>query len=326
MSKRFVFRCLIFAFLALSPTTVLAQSAWIPPRGEVNFSTTYQWVASDRHVFSDAVLGIDRTPLEELQGRDFQSKERASGKIQSHGVLLDGDIALTNRFALMGGVAITAARYLGERPESAIDDGAFHSSFQDARIGARYMVDRELWAITPFATFLFPITDYEVVGHASPGRRLKELQLGASVGRILMIAGAPRAYVEGSYSYAVTENPNDEMPLDRSRGRIEFGFFHGRFSAQAMTNWQRVHGGFEWSDIGAHNLDDVFHEHDRAAATREWQFGGGVSFEIGDSTAIYASYNDLLWGENTHNASALTFGMNWAFQAFGGLRIGPFGD
>ncbi len=38
--------------------------------------------------------------------------------------------------------------------------------------------------------------------------------------------------------------------------------------------------------------------------------------------AAYTTFGNIP-GENTHDAKTITFGMNWGFQAFGGLRLGP---
>ena len=51
-----------------------------------------------------------------------------------------------------------------------------------------------------------------------------------------------------------------------------------------------------------------------------------MSIEVGTGTSVYAFINDTLWGENTHNANTITFGVSYGFQAFGGLTLGLRGD
>ena len=200
-------------------------------------------------------------------------------------------------------MAIVAPRFLGSNPEVALlDDGAFHGTFQDARIGARYMaLDKSTFVLTPFATFLFPVADYATLGHAAQGRHLKELQVGASVGQILMFGGAPKAFVDAWYSYSFMENVSDTIAFDRSTAVIQVGYFLGqRLTLIGLTSLQRIHGGIEWADLG----HDAGHTglgaaHDQAAATRDWRFGGGVSFQVNNTTSLYVSLNSLLRGENT---------------------------
>jgi outer membrane autotransporter protein len=89
-----------------------------------------------------------------------------------------------------------------------------------------------------------------------------------------------------------------------------------------MTTWRHVHGGLEWSDLGAHTHHEHFAGHDQAAATREWRYGAGVSFQLTDAMSLEMSYGDLLRGANTHAANTISFGWSWGFQAFGVPRLG----
>ena len=56
-----------FAFVAIYPSTTLAQAPWIPPKGEVDVAVTYQWLDSDRHLLS-GLTGPELTPLEVAYG------------------------------------------------------------------------------------------------------------------------------------------------------------------------------------------------------------------------------------------------------------------
>lgn len=322
--------CLVLTAMWLFPATTVAQSAWVMPKGEVNISFNFQWLDAHNHLLSDAVEGSELTPIELKDGVDFDSKVRDIGTVQSQVYVVDGDIGLTDRFSLNGGVAIVAPRYLGSSPHVGfLDDGLFHGSFQDARIGARYMaLDKGTFVLTPFATFLFPVADYETLGHAAQGRGLKELQVGASVGQILMFGGAPKAFVDAWYSYSFMENVSDTIALDRSTAVIQVGYFLGsRLTLIGLTSLQRIHGGIEWADLGVDaGPSGLGAAHDQAAASRDWRFGGGLSFQVNEMTSLYVSLNSLLWGENTHDASTVTFGVNWGFQAFGGLMLSPEPD
>ena len=167
------------------------------------------------------------------------------------------------------------------------------------------------------------MADYATLGHASQGRGLKALQVGASVGQILMFGGAPKAYVDGGYTYSLMENVSDRISLDRSSALIEVGYFLGRFTLLVLTSLQRLHGGIEWADLGVDaGPSGLGAAHDQGAASRDWRFAGGVSFQVNDTTSAYASLNRLLWGENTHDARTVTFGVNWGFQVLGGLSLG----
>jgi hypothetical protein len=322
MTVRHAFGRLCIVLTVMAPSTALAQSAWVPQQGEVAVTTTYQYLAADRHLFSN-LTGPELTPAEKAMGTDFQSNSLDIGHVRSHALVVDGEVGITDSLAVAGAVAFISARYRGEYPENeAFDDGSFHGSVQDVLLGARYMITHNLWAFTPFTGVMFPARDYVVLAHAAQGLGLNMLEIGVTVGRMLVAGGAAKGYLQGTYGYAFTESPKQEFSLNRSRAALEAGYFLGRVSLQGFTNWRRVHGGLEWSDLDPAHDEDYGQFHDQVAATREWRYAAGVSFQLSDVMSIDLSYGDLLWGANTHDARAITIGWSWGFQAFGGRRLG----
>jgi hypothetical protein len=320
MSVRQTLLTVTVALGALSPMPAVAQSAWLPARGEVAVTTNYQWLVADRHLFSN-LTGPELTPLEMALGTDFHSNSLDRGTVQSHAVVVDGSVGLTDRLALSGSIAFIAARYRGDFPESSsFDNGLFHGAVQDAQLGARYSMTRDLWTVTPFTDFIFPVTDYEVLAHAAQGLGLTMLEVGTSVGRILLADGAAKGYLQGTVGYAFTRSPFEDISLNRSRATLEGGYFLGRFSLQALTTWRRVHGGIEWSDL--HGSHEHFAGHDQAAATRDWRYVAGVSFQLSDAMSLELSYGDFLRGANTHSARVVSVGWSWGFRAFGVPTLG----
>ncbi len=319
---RSVLAALVFLLL---PTSLLAQEeAWVPPKGELFWSIRYQWYKADDHLFSSAVLKPELTPWEARRGIDLDSTHRDSGKMESHVIVLDADIGITDKLALSGGLAFVQSKYTQSGtggPEGPTDDGAFHGNFQDARIGVRYMVLNGTWVLTPSATFILPVTDYPIRGHVAIGRGLKELQLGANFGRLLNIGGVPRAYIQGSYAYTIMEDL-DIVSLDRSNVVLSGGYFHRAITLQVFGSWQNIHGGIDWAhDIRASpDLGEISETHDQAAATRDFQLGGAVSFHVSEAADLFVAVNNTLWGANTYNGRTLSFGVTYGFKAFGGIR------
>ena len=87
-----------------------------------------------------------------------------------------------------------------------------------------------------------------------------------------------------------------------------------------LTTWRRVHGGIEWSDLD--DIHEHFAGHDQAAATRDWRYVAGVSFQLSDAMSLEMSYGDFLRGANTHNARVISVGWSWGFRAFGVPTLG----
>ena len=169
---------------------------------------------------------------------------------------------------------------------------------------ARYSMTRDLWTVTPFTDFIFPVTDYEVLAHAAQGLGLTMLEVGTSVGRILLADGAAKGYLQGTVGYAFTRSPFEDVSLNRSRATLEGGYFLGPLSLQALTTWRHAHGGIEWSDLHA-DSHEHFAGHDQAAATRDWRYVAGVSFQLSEAMSVEMSYGDFLRGANTHSARVM---------------------
>jgi len=322
---------MLLAAILLVPAFALPQSAWIPLPGQVQLSVNYQFLRSNEHLTNDSVLGPGRTPLEQLFGMDFTSTGLDLGNVSSHVVVVDGDIGITNRLALSAGLAFVQAKYeqggIGGPENPAIDNGSYSGSFQDARIGARYLAIDGDWKVTPMVNAILPTNDYPTLGHAAIGRGLKELQLGASVGRLLNFGGQARAYVSGNYLYAWMENPSADIPIDRSNFQLDFGFFYRSMTFQVFGLWQGMHGGIDWAqDLGPEASLAVQLAHDQGAATRDFHMGATMSYDVNEEAQLYVALNNTIWGANTHAAKTLTFGMNFGFQAWGGGHgLGMFG-
>ena len=318
MDFRRVLSSFLPAVLALLiPANALAQGAWVPRKGEGVFSITSRWLEADKHLVDSS----GTSPLEEWIGIDYDSNSVDWGSLETMAVVLDADVGVTDRLAVTGGLAFIAPRYTGNLPDGPGDDGDFHGSIQDARIGARFVaVNEGPWAVTPFAAFVFPTTDYAVRGHTAPGLGLKELQVGATVGRLIDIGDSPRLWLQGAYYYAFMENVSEEVKLNRSNLILDLGYvFNKRLSANLQATWQKVHGGIEWSNVSNPTL---LRDHYQAAATHDWRWGGGVSFQVSEAVEVYGSINTFLWGVNTQNAMTFSFGVNVGTQLWGGGGLG----
>ena len=311
---------LAIGLITLTPSIAGAQGPWVPPRGEASITATYQWLDADRHLFS-SLTGSELTPLEIIRGIDYQSNSLDLGRVQSHAVVVNGDVGLTDRLAVSAAAAFISPRYVGAFPHpGSADDGHFHSTIQDLLVGARYMIESGVWAFTPFTAFIAPLRDYEVLAHSAQGLKLKQLEIGTSVGKILLAGGAAKGYLQGAYGYSFVESPVQDVGLNRSRAMVEAGFFLGRFTLQGNTNWRQVHGGLQWSDVGF-GSHEHFEGHYQSAATREWRWGAGVSFQV-KSGSIELGFGDFINGANTHDARVVSVGWTHAFHLFGDTKIG----
>jgi len=102
------------------------------------------------------------------------------------------EYALSERWSLMGGLPLIAKRFESPshdplaidppHPESRfIDDGHYHTYFQDLRFGASYALATEAVGVAPYALVSVPSNDYPFFGGAAVGQNLRKLELGTAL-------------------------------------------------------------------------------------------------------------------------------------------------
>jgi hypothetical protein len=298
---------LTFGIVALLPGVGAAQ-AWVPPKGEGAVSVIYQNMLVREHVFSDGGR-ID------------------AGHIFSNNVMVDFGYGLTDRIALNVSLPYIASRYDGEKPHpnSRLDDGRIHGTFQDFRINVRYGWITGPVTVTPFVDFIVPSSRYDYYGHAAPGRRLAEVQFGAYVGYVLR-RGLPGTFVQARYSYGLPQRPLG-VYHDRSNTDMEFGYFiHPKLRVFALTATQYTHGGIELTRQFPNDLSQAERlHHDQISKTQLVDVGGGAQFAITPRVNLFASYATTVVGRSGHALGrGISIGASWGFgrRSSGGGSIG----
>ena len=296
-------RCLVAGTLVLASSSMLASAAsaqaFLPLRGEGTLSFLLQDTLVDRHLLGDGSR-ID------------------AGQARTDGVLLDLTYGITDTTAVSVTLPFLAAKYVGSSPHpgSLIDDGRYHGGVQDLRFELRHNVVKGPLALTPFIGTILPSHDYAYYGHAATGRDLKELQVGASIARVLDPV-LPGTFVQARYAYGFTERLLD-VSHNRSMMDFEIGhFINPRFRAFGLTTGQISHGGVDLLGRFPFGLPaaQITH-HDQISRTNFLEAGGGAQLTVSPSIDLFGSIVHTLSGANAH---ALTYGLNlgvaWSFRA-----------
>ena len=277
------------------PASVSAQ-AWVPARGEGSVSILFQDLFVENHL---TAIG----------------DKQALGEIHSNSLIADVSYGLTDRLALTLAVPYIRTRYSGRaRHPGAMDDGTPHSAFQDVRFGARFNVLDGPVTITPFVGTSVPSHSYEYFAHAAYGPRVRELEVGAYVGRIVPVGPRP-AFVQARYAYGFLE---EIAGIERNRSSldVEVGyFFSPRVRAFVMGAGQKTHGGVDLPNAGWRAMPvDLQEHHDRISRVDILDFGAGVQYSVTRSVEIFGSFMRTTAGENAHALSrGLTVGASWSF-------------
>lgn len=318
-------------FCCLAASSSLFAQAWLFPKGTGTVSTTYQCIYVRNHVSSEGV------PVD-------------LGPAYSHGLLMDVDYSFTDKLALAIGLPYLAGKYSGPNPHQLpIDDGTYHATFQDFRIGLRYNVSKRPLAVTPFFETVIPSHSYEYFAHSAIGRGLREYHIGTNLGRRLDPV-LPKAYFQARYSYAFVQavhglsatpadllrftilnlplnEPADSLSPNRSDTDFQLGYFvTPRFSVLGLGSWIYTHDGPDFTP-GQNRIrltTGQFQHHDQIGRASLLDVGGGAAFSLRPSLQVFASVLHSLRGTNGHlHAAAVTVGMTWSFRTRFAGDAGP---
>lgn len=302
-----VARAAAILLTALMPfATAQAQSsdAWVPGRGHGSVSVAYQHLYVEWHTLSDGTKG-------------------KPGVITNRTVFFNVDYGLTDRLALSVGLPFKSNKFEGSGPHDPddldhdhgnvlLDDGRYHSGWQDLGVALRYQWRNEPWAITPSLTYGAPTHDYTTFAHAAPGTGLWRLEAGIAVVR-RFAPPLQNLYFQGYYGYAFMEEV--DRRVNHSTLNLEVGYLlTPKLSARMYLTGQKTHNGFDFPEDFPNRTDDHFFHHDQNLRNDYVNIGAGASYQLNDRYALFGNYGHTVWGENTHLIDyAVTVGVSRVF-------------
>lgn len=295
MAYRAASSVVALASLMLCPRVSLAQ-VWGPPKGEGSVAILYQDLRVKDHL----------TATGARQNR---------GRITSNNLLFDVTYGMSDRITVTFAVPFVRARYAGTTPHpTGQDDGHAHGGFQDARFGVRFNVYQGPIAITPFVGVNVPTHRYEYFAHAAYGTRMREVEVGAYVGRVVNV-GDSNAFVQARYSYGIPQQIAD-IAHKRSSLDLEVGYFVTRdVRVFVQGAGQKTHGGIDVPDAGWKAMPpELAPHHDRIARVDMLDVGVGMQVTLSRSLDVFGSYVSTAAGRNGHALDrGITLGASWSF-------------
>ena len=97
-------------------------------------------------------------------------------------------------------------------------------SLTDLRVGLHYQLLEHPFAFAPFVSYVLPVRDYYVQGHASQGRGLEELLVGFGLGKSFD-PWIPRTYAQVRYTYGFVEKVGNIFLMARKRVRKDLRLY-----------------------------------------------------------------------------------------------------
>jgi hypothetical protein len=299
-----------------SPRAASAQ-AFLPPAGEGNLTISYQNLFARGHW--------------DLNG-DRMVGDSGSDPSQGHAIVMEAEYGLNNRLALNVSLPYIRSKYEGTHPHlvggsgpvQEWDNGEYHGTFQDFRVGVRYNVVRHPVVITPSFDAIVPSHHYPNLAHAAVGKDLRAYVAGVAVGGFLD-AFLPRLFFHTRVSFARVQEVVDIRP-NRTLEEGELGYFiTPRLSVRFLESYQVTHDGFDLLSFTP-MTDALFHGtnihippedrryHDRLQRSNYLSLGGAVGFALNDSLEVFADAAQMVWGESVHPLRGITVGLNTHFS------------
>jgi hypothetical protein len=308
-------RDVVFSFVLLIPFAATASGqAWVPEKGEGTLSTSFNYIAFGGHFQSDG----SRTPQAASRSRSY---------------LFDLEYGLTDKLAATVSLPVVSARYASTNPNSAdllvlfnqavqevnsgfynhgfLDDGNYHTTFQDFHFDVRYNLTSRHVVVTPVIGATFPSHDYAFVGEAAPGRNLKEFRFGTDLARVLD-PFLHKAYVDGQLVFTISEQAL-QVRNNRTNLSLETGYLLSRrLAVRGYGQWQHTFHGLHFPvDLTTPELTLT---HDRLLKANYWHLGGGASYALNSKTEVSADVVAFLSGSDTHYGSGVVLTISRGFQ------------
>ncbi len=266
----------------------------------------------------DYSLGLSKDVV--LQNGDLASD---SGFMESptttHSFVFGIEYVPIEKLAVDATIPVMLIKYTGEMDHAPVvgawDDGDMHATLQDFRLNARYQVLAEPLAFTPHLGFTIPMMDYETNGFANVGRHLKQLHIGASVGRTLEPV-LENLFIVARYEFTLSEK-FDETPETEEVGQnrsdidlmIGYAFLDGKLGVNVAGNWRIAHGGVGFDELTSPPLNDF---HDPLLDEEFIYLGGGADYTLSETLSVGAFTRFYVHGQNTRTQNL--FGLNVSWQ------------
>lgn len=245
------------------------------------------------------------------------------GTTNTHSMNLEVEYALTERWSISAGLPWIRKRYRGPGPhdptsivppaDSAfIDDGDYHSDFQDVHLGLRFTALRTpRWSIAPFVYYGVPSNDYTFFGHSAVGQNLRRAGVGTTIGFYPALADY---YLLLSPAYEFVEKTLGTN-INHWRIHAEAGYFlNARVSARTFLLVKEGKGRDFPDDFPPPRNDEWWYQHDRMVRHNYVNAGVGVDWQATARNRLSVSVMTMVHADQVHIMDyAITLGLSRGF-------------
>lgn len=288
------------AFLFGVPWHVSAAGS---EKGSGYFSASYQFIHTDGFEATTGKLPV--------------------GTTDTHVLNLDFGYHLTDKWSASLGIPLIRKRYQGTVPHDPrvldpprdsefIDDGSYHTNFQDWYLKVSYLArNHGRWRIEPFAALGVPSNDYPFYAASAVGQNLTEFEIGADITYMPPISDA---WYRLEIGYVFVEETLG-VSIDHWLVNAEAGyFFTPRWSGRMFMMLKKGDGLEFPDDFPPPRTGERWYQHDRMIKHNYLNVGVGANWSINGRYAMSLSALTTVDAEQVFPVEyAFTVGLAYSF-------------
>ena len=226
------------------------------------------------------------------------------GNTEAHVLVLSTEYAFDDRWSLTASLPWIRKRHTGALPHNpfldlqpeyvpsdaeVIDDGDYHSNFQDLFIGINYLIPRGRFTLQPMINAGMPSNDYPFYGHAAVGKDLWQVQVGSGFAYTPHIS---RFFFGGAVRYVFIES-HLGVDVDHWLLDAEVGYsWTPTLSTRLFLNAKVGNSGLEFPDDYPRlppDGDETWYRHDQITKHNFVNGGLGVDWRMNAEYVLSAS-------------------------------------
>lgn len=297
--------CMSLAGVAIAVNAQEADAqAWAGGRDVLDLTTGYTFQYASKTFEGDVILtGVPTTAHRWSLGAQYVVLEK-----------LTVSASIYSGFNQYSGPQTGAPGIILAHGEN--DDGNFHFDITDFVGEARYMALDLPLAVSPFLRTTIPTNDYPVNGYAAAGKGLKEVGIGAYVGKVGV--GLDEIFLHGSYSFTLVEKHDgggavtEAYSTHRSDLQAQAGYLLGtKVQLFAMFDGRLTHGGWDLIDFPT-APQELRDNHDPIVRAIYTSLGAGAGYAVRDDMTVGLNVSKVLWGDNVSDALAASLNLSWS--------------
>lgn len=269
--------------LAIALLVLIAASQAFAEKGDGTFRFEYQFIETG--AFDSSIGPID------------------IGETQAHVFMFAGTYQVTDRLTLAASLPWIKKRHQGALPhnptleltafpeadQSLIDDGNFHSDWEDLYISATYdAYQGDRWSVSPFISVGVPTNDYPFYAHAAVGRNIWHIPVGAAFRFDPYFSDFA---FSGSLAYVITEK---SLGVNINHWLLDLDFAYyitPAFAPKVFVSVKYAPTGLSFPDdfdLTALN-DEAWYYHDRTIKHNYVNAGVGFDWLLNDKYTLSGS-------------------------------------